>query len=70
MDLDLNLLENEISNAKKIQELLHLHPEAAYKEIFTTGQILKQTAACIDFLRSSPIKKLEIIDTGMETGAA
>ena len=39
MDLDSEFLQKEIISAKKIQELLHEHPEAAYHETFTTGKI-------------------------------
>ena len=41
-----DLLQQEIGKAKQIQELLHQHPEAAYKEYFTTEQIIKTGEDC------------------------
>ncbi|MBR0214183.1 MAG: amidohydrolase [Solobacterium sp.] len=68
MDLDPSLLQTEITAAKRIRELLHEHPEAAYHETFTTSEIRKKTEACREFLRENPGKQLEIIELGMETG--
>ena len=69
MDLVSELIQTEITAAKQIQESLHLHPEAAYHETYTTEQIRKAAGACQRFLADKTGKKLEPIDTDMETGA-
>ncbi len=68
MDLDSQLLQKEISCAERIRELLHDHPEAAYQESFTTGQIRRKAEACREALTGDPGKNLEISNLGMETG--
>ena len=69
MDLVSELLQAEIAAAKQIQENLHLHPEAAYREFFTTEQIKIFAENCRRFLSDKKDRQIEAIDTGMETGA-
>ncbi len=68
MDLDSESLRNVTADAKRLQELLHAHPEAAYHEVFATGLIRREAESCTDFLRGKSGKKLRNIDLGMETG--
>ena len=68
MDLDSQLLQKEISCAEQIRDLLHDHPEAAYQESFTTGQIRRKAETCREALTGDPGKHLNISDLGMETG--
>ncbi len=69
MYLNTELLKQVLSDAKTLQEQLHRHPEAAYHELFTTEQILKEADSCRTFADRTADKKLVTIDLGMDTGA-